>query len=282
MKKSKKSPLFSTTNMIVSHAVLVFFLLVSILPIYWMWQASLAPPAALAQDPFAIPSSITFQNLIQAWTVGRMNVYMLNSIYVAFPRVIVVLTLASMAGYAFGKLDFWGRDKIFYFFLFGMMVPFQAMLIPLYYNIQRMGLINTRFGVILPYFGLSMPFAIFMMRSFFRNLPNELMESAKIDGCNAFTAFLFIMLPLVKPAVASLFIFEFLGSWNDFLLPMMMIHNEEHRTLPLGMMHFQGRFSRNISLIAAGITISTVPIIALYIALQRKFIEGLTSGAIKG
>ncbi|NCC77570.1 MAG: carbohydrate ABC transporter permease, partial [Clostridia bacterium] len=194
----------------------------------------------------------------------------------------VVLTLSSLAGYSFGNLYFPGRDAVFSFMLFGLMIPVQAMIIPIYYNIQRMGLINTRAAMIIPYFGLSMPFAIFMMRAFFKDLPSEMMDSARIDGCNEFLTFGYIMLPLIKPAVTSLLVFEFMWSWNDFFLPMLMIYDDAYRTLPLGLMYFFGKYTVDHSLVAAGVTICTLPIIAVYTLFQRKFEQGLTAGAIKG
>lgn len=264
------------------YVILIGFLLISILPVYWMVQASIAPPAELRGDPFRIPTTLTLDNLIRAWTIGRMSTYMWNSIYVSVLRVAGVLFFASLAGYGFGKLSFWGRDKLFKFMLFGMMIPLQAVLIPTFFNLSRMGLINNRLGIVIPYLGLSMPFAIFMMRAFFRTLPSEFMDSAKIDGCNEFSTFWHIMLPLIKPACVSLVIFEFMWSWNNYLLPLMVIFDDSMRTLPLGLMFFQGRFAADNTLIASAVTICIVPIIVVYIILQRKFVDGLTSGALKG
>lgn len=264
------------------HLVLIVFFLISVLPIYWIWQAALVPASSLNLDPFAFPRQVTMVNLVKAWTVGHMNVYMLNSILVAIPRVFTVLFLATLAGFSFGKLSFPGRDKVFSFMLFGLMIPVQAMIIPIYYNIQRMGLINTRAAMIIPYFGLSMPFAIFMMRAFFKDLPDEIMDSARIDGCNEFSTFGYIMLPLIKPAVSSLLVFEFMWSWNDLFLPMLMVYNDKYRTLPLGLMYYFGKYTADHSLIAAGVTICTLPIILVYAFFQRKFEEGITAGAVKG
>lgn len=270
------------TGKVLTYFFLILFFFISILPIWWIWQAALIPKGPTNIDPFAFPTNPTFDNIVEAWTVGKMSSYMINSILVAVPRVAVVLFLSSLAGYAFGKLKFFGRDKVFSFILFGMMIPIQAMAIPLYYNIQRLGMINTRWALILPYFGLSMPFDIFMMRAFFKSLPSELMESATIDGCNEFQTFLHIMLPLTKPALLALMVFEFMWSWNDFFLPMLMIYNDEYRTLPLGLMYFSGRYATDQSLVAAGVMISTLPIIVVYIIFQRQFVEGLTVGAVKG
>lgn len=127
-----------------------------------------------------------------------------------------------------------------------------------------------------------MPFACFMMRSFFRELPDELIESATIDGAGKWKAWLYVMLPLTKPALTSLLIFEFMWSWNDYLLPMLMVYDDKYRTLPLGLMYFQGEYTMNTSLIAAGVTICTVPIIIVYSIFQRSFVDGITAGAVKG
>lgn len=263
------------------YFVLVTFLFISVMPVLWIVLAALKDSSELNQNPFAWPTSITFENIVEAWTVGKMGKYFLNSIIVAFPRVIVILILSSLAGYAFGKLKFPGKNFLFYFFLFGLMVPIQAMLIPLYYNIQSMGMINTYWAMIIPNFGLSMPFAIFMMRAFFKDLPDELMEAAKIDGCNEFQTFFRVFLPLMVPAITSLFVFEFMWAWNDFLLPLLFVYDDNLRTLPLGLMYFFGEYTADQSLIAAGVSISIVPIIIVYIIFQRKFIEGMTAGSVK-
>lgn len=272
----------SKIKKILTYAVLILTLLVSVMPLIWMWQAALVPSNKLNVDPFAFPTSLTLDNIKRAWTTGKMNVYMINSILVAVPRVLGVLLLSSLAGYAFGKLKFKGRDKIFSFMMFGMMIPIQAMVIPLYYNLQQMGLINTRLAMVIPYFGLSMPFAVFMMRAFFRDLPDALIESATIDGCNEFTTFVYIMAPLIKPALSALLVFEFMWSWNDMFLPMLVVYNDTSRTLPLGLMFFFGKYTADHSLIAAGVTICTLLIVIVYTLFQKNFIEGVTAGAVKG
>lgn len=265
------------------YAVLIIFLLISILPIFWVVSAALKPSVELnTSNPFALPAALTFANLVEAWTIGKMNIYFVNSIIVAVPRVFIILVLSTLAGFAFGKLKFPGRNALFYFLLIGMMVPIQAMIIPLYYSMQNYGLINTYWAMIIPSFGLAMPFAVFMMRAFYRDIPDEMMDSAKIDGCGDFKTFLYIMLPLMMPAVTSLLVFEFSASWNDFLLPLLFVYNDDFRTLPLGLMYFAGEYTTNQSLVAAGVTIAIIPIIAVYIIFQRKFIEGITAGSVKG
>ncbi|HUC92768.1 MAG TPA: carbohydrate ABC transporter permease [Paenibacillus sp.] len=264
------------------YAILIVFLIISVLPIFWFVMVALKDAAELNSNPFALPKAITLDNIIEAWTVGKMKRYFVNSVIVAVPRVFAILVLATLAGYAFGKLKFPGRDPLFYFILIGMMVPIQAMVIPLYYTMQNLGLINTYWALIIPSLGLAMPFAIFMMRAFFRDIPDDMMDSAKIDGCGDFKTFLYIMLPLMVPAVTSLLVFEFAASWNEFLLPLLFVYEDTYRTLPLGLMYFSGEYTTNQSLVAAGVTIAVVPIIIVYVIFQRKFIEGITAGSVKG
>jgi raffinose/stachyose/melibiose transport system permease protein len=264
------------------HLVLIAFLVISVLPIFWFVMAALKPTSELNANPFALPETITFDNIVTAWTVGKMGIYFWNSVFVAIPKVLVIVALAALAGYAFAKLKFPGRDGLFYFFLFGMMVPIQAMIIPLYYTMQSLNLINTYWALIIPSFGLAMPFAVFMMRAFYRDIHNELMDAAKIDGCGDFRTFLHIMLPLMVPAITALIVFEFSASWNDFLLPLLFVYEDSYRTLPLGLMYFSGEYTTNQSLVAAGVTIAVLPIITVYVIFQRKFIEGITAGSVKG
>ncbi|NCB66436.1 MAG: carbohydrate ABC transporter permease [Bacilli bacterium] len=264
------------------YAILILFVLIAILPLYWMWQAAFRQTDLTHYDPFAIPHALTFSKIIQAWTVGRMSTYMQNSLIVAVPRVFLILVLASLAGFSFGSLRWRGRDGLFAFILVGMMIPIQAMIIPIYYNMQRFGMINTYWAMIIPPIGLAMPFSIFMMRSFFSDIPSEIMDSAVVDGCSKGKAWLYIMLPQVKPALVSLLIFQFMWSWNDYLLPMLVVYDDAKRTLPMGLNYFQGKYTMDQALIAAGVTISTLPIIIVYIMFQRSFIQGITAGAVKG
>jgi ABC-type glycerol-3-phosphate transport system permease component len=278
----KNHPLKRYLPRFITYAILLFFVLVSVMPLIWMWMAAFGQPDPSTADPFAIPKRLTFDNIIRGWTLGRMNVYTINSALVALPRVFAVLLLASLAGFSFGKLQWKFKDLIFTFMLFGLMIPGTVMLIPIFYNLQRMHLVNTRWALILPYFGMSMPFSCFMMRAFYRDIPNELLDSAFIDGCGKFRTWLHIAAPLTKPALISLLIFEFMWSWNDYFLPSIMIFTDKLRTLPLGLMFYRGKYSTDQTLVAAGVTICTLPIIIIYSIFQRSFVAGITAGAVKG
>jgi len=267
---------------LMTYLILIIFLFITILPLVWMWFAAFRVPDPANPDPFAWPKAFTIDNLVRAWTLGHFSIYIWNSILVALPRVTVILLLASLAGFAFGKLKWKFRNEIFTFMLIGLMLPIQAMVIPIFYNLNRFGLINTRLALIIPAFGMSMPFACFMLRAFYRDLPDELMDSASIDGCNKFMVWFRIMAPLTKPALLTLLIFEFMGSWNDYFMPNLLIFSDNLRTMPLGLIFYRTKYTVDHSMIAAGVTICTLPIIIVFTIFQKSFTAGITAGAVKG
>ncbi len=264
------------------YIILAVFIVISLLPIFIMWFSAFRPENEITVNPFSLPSKFTFENIINAWVNGKMGKYFINSVIVVIPRVLGVVLLSSTAGYGFAKLKFFGNKVLFYYILFGLMIPLQAIMIPIYYNLQKMGLINSYAGLFLPVYGLSMPFCVFFMRSFFFDTPSSMIEAARIDGAGEFLTFFKIVIPLAVPAISTIVIFEFMWGWNDFLLPLLTVYNDKYRTLPLGLMYFKTKYLTNYSLIAAGVTISSIPIVLIYILFQRSFIQGLTAGAVKG
>ena len=262
--------------------LLLFFLVIALAPVVLMWMSAFKTPQEISRAPLAPPTSLSPDNLIQAWTVGRFGEYVGNSIIVTIPVVLGVVMLSAMAGYGFARHRFWGRQVVFYAFLIGLMVPFQSIMIPLYFNIKNLGLLGTYWAMILPAIALGLPFGIFLMQSFFRGLPHELADSARVDGCNEFQVFWRVLLPLAKPAISSLVVFQFMWTWNAYLMPLLLMNQESLRPITLGLMFFQGRYTTNYALIAAGVTIVTFPIILVYIVMQRQFLRGLTAGALRG
>ena len=198
------------------------------------------------------------------------------------PIVFFTVSLSSLAGYAFARHRFFGRNMIFYLFLIGLILPFQSIMIPLYYTLLDFHLLGTYWAMIVPSTALGLPFGIFIMRAFFQGLPNELSDAARVDGCNEFGVFWRVILPLAKPGMITLGIFVFLGAWNSFLLPLLYMQKESLRPLVVGLMFFQARYTTDYGLTMAGATIVSLPIILLYIIFQRQFIQGLTAGALKG
>jgi len=267
---------------IISYAVLVLFAVIAICPIIVMWMASVKTSSEIFNDPFALPSIVRFDNLLKAWSVGRFGQYLGNTLIVTIPTVLFVVALACMAGYAFGRLKFSGSRFFFYLFLLGLMVPFQSIMIPLYYRLRDLGLLGGYFAMILPAIALGLPFGIFLMRSFFYSLPAELADAARVDGCNEFAVFFRIMLPMAGPAVSTLLVFQFMWTWNAFLMPLLFLNRESLRPVALGLMFFSGRYTTNYGMVAAGVTLVTLPLIIVYLIFQRQFMRGLTAGALKG
>jgi ABC-type glycerol-3-phosphate transport system permease component len=263
------------------YAILALFAVFALFPLVWMWIAALRSSSEVYATPFSLPNRLDFDNLIKAWTVGRFGQYFLNSVIITVPTVIGVVILSSLAGYGIARFRFPVRLPMFYTLLLGLMVPFQSIMIPLYYQLRDLSLLGTYWAFILPATALGLPFGTFLMQSYFSGIPKDLAEAARIDGCNELQVFWKVMMPLAGPAVSSLIVFQFVWSWNAFLMPLLYLQTEAVRPIPLGMMFFQGRYTQDVSLIAAGVTIATIPVILVYLAFQRHFVRGLTAGALK-
>ena len=190
--------------------------------------------------------------------------------------------LSILAGYAFGTMRFRGSQVLFYVFLLGLMVPTEAMIVPLYYDFRDLGLTDTYWALILPQAGTSIAFGTFWMRAFFRSVPRSLGEAARLDGATSWSALWRVVLPLGRPAVVTMMVLVFMWTWNEFLLALVMVSDESLRTAPLGLAFFQGRNTSDFSLLAAGSVIVATPVVILYVFLQRHFIRGMLAGAVKG
>ncbi len=263
------------------HAVLILFAFIAFYPIVVMWITALRPANQVMQNPFGLPTGIFLDNIVNAWVKGRFGNYFINSVIITVPTVVGVVILSAFAGYGIARFRFRGRMLIFYTMLLGLTIPFQSVMIPLYYQLLAMGLLGSYLAVILPSIAFGLPFGIFLMQSFFEDLPNELTEAARVDGCSEFRIFRSVMLPLARPAISTLIVFQFMRTWNEFLMPLLYLQDEARRPIPLGLMFFQGAYTRDIGLIAAGVSLSTIPVIIIYLIFQRQFVKGLTAGAVK-
>lgn len=267
---------------VLQYGILIFFALVCLVPIFWVLANSLKTTREIAVNPLGFPTSWQWENYVEAWTVGRFGRYFANSIIVTVPIVIGSVSLSCLAGYGLARFKVPGGNLIFYIFLLGLMVPFQSIMIPLFYILRDIQLLGTYWAMILPTIVVGLPFGIFFMRAFFLRLPDELADAAKIDGASDFGVFWRVMLPLSLPAIAALVVFQFMAAWKEFLIPLIYIQREELRPLVLGLMFFRGRYTQNIPLTMAGAAIVMLPIIVIYIIFQRRFIQGMTAGALKG
>jgi ABC-type glycerol-3-phosphate transport system permease component len=263
------------------YGVLILFALFCVIPLFWVLATSLKTTREIAVNPLGFPETLRWDNYLTAWVQGRFSQYFLNSVYVAIPIVLGTVGLSCLAGYGLARFRFPGAGFVFYLFLLGLMIPFQSIMIPLFYILKDASLLGTRWAMIAPSIALGLSFGIFFMRAFFAQLPPELADAAMIDGCNEFDVFWRVLLPLAGPAVATLAVLNFMGAWNSFLLPLIYMQKEELRPLVLGLMFFQSRYTRDFPLTMAGATITMLPIIAVYLFFQRQFVQGLTSGAFR-
>lgn len=236
----------------------------------------------LSRGIFALPSEIRWSNFVKAWQTGGFSIYFTNSLTLILIKVPLGILLAALAAYPLAKMRFRGDLLIFIFFLTGLAIPVQVTLQPLLVMMKQLGIANTLFALIPPYVAFGLPFQIFVLRGFFRLIPSELLEAARIDGASELRIFWTIMLPLSVPALAALAIIDVLATWNEFLIALVLISAHDSRTVPVGLLQFQGEYSSQYTLLMAGIVISIVPVLAIFLFLQRYFITGLTAGAVKG
>jgi raffinose/stachyose/melibiose transport system permease protein len=265
-----------------TYLLLTPFLLLTIIPFIIIFLTALKNNSELGRGAFALPEVWRWSNFIQAWTQARFAQYFSNSVIVAVPVVAVSTLLSVMTGYAFGRMRFPLSRLLFFVMLVGFMVPQEAFIIPLYHNMRALGLLDTYWVLILPQIGLSVSFGTFWMRAFFAEVPQDLVDAATMDGCNSWDTLWRVLFPIARPAILTMVVLFFVWTWNDFLLALVLISTEQFRTLPLGLAFFQGRYTTNTPLIAAGAVIVALPTILLYIFFQRQFIRGITAGAVEG
>jgi ABC-type glycerol-3-phosphate transport system permease component len=266
---------------VVTYMILIGFLLMFLIPFIWIWSSAFKTSREISQNPFALPTELRWENLVQAWTVGRFSEYMLNSVIYCAAIVAGSVALACLAGYGLALVPLPGRDGLMVLFLLGLMVPFQSVMIPIYYLLRDTHLLESYWAFIVPGIAIRLPFGIFIMRGFFRGLPPELGDAARVDGANEWGVFRNIFLPLSVPGLATLIVFQFMWAWNEFAMPLIFVQRDQLRPVSLGTMFFFGRFTSDRGLIAAGVTLSMIPVVLLYLLLQRRFIEGITAGALK-
>lgn len=270
------------------HTILIITSLLSIFPFIWLTSTSLKGinEDIFAYPPAIIPQDFTWANYIDVWHRVNFMGYFWNSMIVAGLTVLLNLILSSLAAYPLARMQFKGKKFTFFAILATIMIPFQAIMLPVYLITLKLHLIDSVNNV-MGYIGLVMPFAvsafgIFLMRQAFLKVPREVEEAAIVDGCNVFQMFWKVVIPMVKPTLAVLAVFTFIGSWGEFLWPSIMLTKDSMYTLPVGINNLQGMFSSNWRFIAAGSIIATIPIIIFFLAMQRYFISGENDGAVKG
>lgn len=235
----------------------------------------------ISRGVFALPNNVNFQNFSEAWRVGAFGVTYRNSLLVSLTKVPAGIFIAALAAYPLAKYRFRARDSLFAFFLLGLGIPANVVLLPLTIILKRLHLLDTLGALFPPYIAFGLPFQILVLRGFFRGIPDELVDASRIDGCTEFQTLLRVVLPLSLPALLALFIIDFLATWNEFLMALIFIRSNQWHTVPLGLMYFQGQFASSYPLINAGVLVAILPVLVVYIVLQRYFVSGITAGALK-
>lgn len=274
-----------TSSRPIARTLLYVFLLlmaaVSAAPVLIVLITSLKSNAELTANPLGLPQSWQFSNFAEAWQQAHIGQFAMNSILVTVPTLVLVLICSSLAGYAFACLSFPGKTVLFIILLVGLMIPAVSVVTSLSFIEQSLGLFDTLLGLALAETALCMPLAVFIARTGFQDLPPAMREAALVDGGNEFTVYFRVMLPLARPALSAVGVFTFLSTWNDYLLPLVLINTGSKRTIPLGLAFLQSSYTSNVVLIAAATILSALPSVLIYILLQRQFIDGVAQGSVK-
>lgn len=263
------------------RVLLVLVLVLTVIPLLNMVSAALQP-ADVNPTGLAWPTNPQWGNFVEAFNTGHVWELLGSSLLIVLGVVPVSLVIAGLAGYALGALRMKGSQAVLVLFVLGLTIPFEALIIPLYYEMQSLNVLNTQWAIILPLIGLFMPFSVFWMRAHFVGVPAELSEAARVDGAGMWHELRYIHLPLARPALSALAILLFLWTWNQFLLPVVLVADPLQRTVAGALTFFQGQYSLSIPLLNAGALIIILPTILIFVIFQRQFIKALIQGAVKG
>ncbi|WP_430496202.1 carbohydrate ABC transporter permease [Micromonospora trifolii] len=267
-----------------SHGFLLLWGLLTVLPLLWMFISSFKTNGEILADPWGLPGTLHLDNWARAWTGAHIGRYFVNSLVVVTGSVSLTMLMGATAAYVFARYEFRGRQVVYYLFVGGLMFPVFLALVPLFFVVRNAGLFNTWLGLILVYAAYSLPFTVFFLTAFFRTLPTSVAEAAMVDGCGHFRLFFRVMLPMARPGLISVAIFNFLSHWNQFLLPQVLLQGDESKW-----MLAQGLFALSVSQgyagdyarLFAGLSIAVLPVLAVYVAFQRQVQAGLTAGQLK-
>jgi ABC-type glycerol-3-phosphate transport system permease component len=258
-------------------------------PMLWMAFSSLKPDADIFRNPFAPPQlgELRLDNYAKAWTQASFGEYFLNSVIVTACSVFLIVALGALGAYALSRFRIPGGRLVFWLFLTGLTLPAQIAVVPLFFELRELGLLNSLPGLILVYVANGLPFAVFVLAGFFRSLPRAIYEAAIIDGCSEFAAFHKVMLPLARPGLVTVAIFQFIGVWKEYFFAFMLTSGDASgaaRTLPLGLANLAitAQYRSDFGMLFAGLVLVTLPILFIYLLLQRHIVRGVTAGAIKG
>jgi ABC-type glycerol-3-phosphate transport system permease component len=267
----------ATTYLLLTAGTVVF-----LAPFLWMVSTSLKTPAEVMQYPPSwIPEQIQWSNYVDVWQVAPFLIFLKNSVVVTGLCIVGELASSSLVAFAFARLQFRGRNLLFWLVLSAMMLPGQVTMIPVFILFNSLGWVDTLKPLIVPSFLGGSPFYIFLLRQFFTTIPRELDDAAKMDGCSPFTIYWRIILPLSKPALATVAVFSFVAHWNDFMTPLIYLNSLEKQTIAVGLQSFRGQYGTDLHLLMAASTLALLPVLGIFAAAQRYFIQGITLTGMK-
>jgi N-acetylglucosamine transport system permease protein len=266
-----------------AHGLLVVWALVSTVPLLWAVLTAFKSDREIFTNSWSLPSEWRFENFVRAWTTANIGSYFINRMIVVCSAVVLVMLLGAMVAYVLAQYEFRGRDVIYYSLVTGMTFPLFLALVPLFFVVQNVGMLGTYHGLILVYTAYALPFTVFFLTSFFKTLPGALVEAAMLDGCSHAGAFFRIMLPLARPGMISVGILNFLGLWNQFLLPLVLMPDNDRYVLSQGLAVLAANqgYRSDWSALFAGLVIALLPVIGVYVVFQRRIQEGMNMGALK-
>lgn len=263
-------------------ALLCVFSMTTFYPLIWMAYTSLKTNAQISASTFALPTEFHFENYVNAWETARMSVYFMNSVFVTVASIVLTLLIGALAAFILAKFKFKFRGLIYSMFIVGMLIPMQSVLVPLFIQMRTLRLLDNPLSLILSYTAFGLPITIFILESFIKGFPNSIIEAGIIDGCTTKRIFMSLILPMCRPAIATVTILNFLNNWKEFSFALIFISSDDKKTLPLGLYNFIGAYSSNYAELMAAMMIASIPLIILYLVLQEQIINGMTAGAVKG
>ncbi len=282
------SRLPQSLRQLASHSLinfsLIFWATIVILPMIWLVYSSFKTDQEIFFEPWALPATLQWGNFERAWVSAYIGRYFANSLLVVIPALALTLALSSMTAYVLARFRFFGNRALFYLFMAGMLFPIFLALVPLFFLAKELQLLNSYLGLCLVYTAYSLPFTIFFLTGFFKTLPSELHEAALIDGANEYQVFFRVMLPLAQPGLVAMAIFNFLGMWNQYILPLVLMSERDKYVLPQGLSFLlhQQYYKSDWSALFAALTIIMMPTLAVYVVFQSQIQKGVTVGALKG
>lgn len=268
-------------NNIAAYIILIIFTLIYLVPIVWMILCSFKPDAELFRyPPRLLPENWSVENYTDAWSRGNFALYFRNTALVAVLSTLLTVVINTMAGYAFAKYKFKGGNAIFMFFLITLMLPLEVLMIPIFQVIHAFKMYNSFAGLIIP--PAATPAGVFIVRQYYLSIPDEIMESARIDGASEFQIFMRLMVPLGKPVMSVLMIFSFLWRWNDYMWPLIVVRDTQKYTVQLALANFSGQYAVDWGALLAMSVLTMIPVLVIFLIFQKQFMKGMVAGAVKG